>query len=529
VPYNIEKSDCVNAVETQKKIKMKYPKIILFLLSIFFVFSCSKEDDKIDFTFLQLNDVYEIAPIQGGEFGGMARVETVHQDLLKENKNTLLVMAGDFLNPSLIGTLKVEGERVRGKQMIAVMNAMNFDLVAFGNHEFDVPQKDLQKRLNESNFPWISANVKEKNEKGSTFFHKEINGKKAPLSPSFIKEFSDADGTKIKVGFISVCIPSNPKEYVIYEDMYAQAIAAYADIKDSVDVVFGLTHVKIAQDKRIAKLLPNLPLIMGGHEHTSRSVSVGNTVITKADANAKTVYIHRISYDKKTKKTTIISELKEINSTIKTAKKVGAIVEQWQHVLKTKIKEIVSNPEAIIYTSKIPLDGRDTPIRSVQTNLGDIITKSMSFAFDDSVDCAIVNGGSIRIDDALEGAITAVDIFRVLPYGGEILKVKIKGSLLKRVLDYGDLAAGTGAYLQRFHVEKVGAEWYIKNNLLALDKTYDVAFSEYLLKGFDIPFLSEKNNDVLSVYHPQPPELGFDIRKAVVSYLTLETTKSVHK
>jgi len=392
-----------------------------------------------------------------------------------------------------------------------------------------VPQKDLQKRLNESNFPWISANVKEKTATGSDFFHKEIGGKKVPLSPSFIKEFTDADGTKIKIGFISVCIPSNPKEYVVYEDMYAQARAAYDDLKDRVDIVFGLTHVKIAQDKRIAKLLPEVPLIMGGHEHTSRSVSVGNTVITKADANAKTVYIHRVSYDKKTKKVTLISELKEINSSIKTDEKVGAIVAQWQQVLKTKIKEIVSNPTAIIYTAKTPLDGRDTPIRSVQTNLGKIITQSMSFAFDDRVDCALVNGGSIRIDDALEGAITAVDIFRVLPYGGPILKVNIKGSLLKRVLDYGVLAGGTGAYLQRYNAKKVGAEWYIKNKLLVSNTTYDVAFSEYLLKGFDIPFLSEKNNDVLSVYHPKPWELGADIRKAVVAYLTLETKKSAHK
>ena len=111
----------------------------------------------------------------------------------------------------------------------------------------------------------------------------------------------------------------------------------------------------------------------------------------------------------------------------------------------------------------------------------------------------------------------------------QVLKVKIKGSLLKRVLDYGVLAAGTGAYLQRFHAEKVGAEWHIKNKVLDLDKTYNVAFSEYLLKGFDIPFLSEKNNEVLAVYHPKPNELGFDIRKAVVSYLTLETKKSAHK
>lgn len=75
---------------------MKLTKSLLYIVSITFLFSCNKDDNKIDFTFLQINDVYEIAPIQGGEFGGMARVETVHQDLLKENKNTMLVLAGDF-------------------------------------------------------------------------------------------------------------------------------------------------------------------------------------------------------------------------------------------------------------------------------------------------------------------------------------------------------------------------------------------------------------------------------------------------
>ena len=498
---------------------MNYLKNLSYFLSIVLFFSCNKDDGKIDFTFLQINDVYEIAPIQGGEFGGLARVETVHKKLLAENKNTMLFMAGDFLNPSLIGTIKVDGERVRGKQMIEVMNAMNTDLVAFGNHEFDVPQKDLQKRLNESNFPWISANVKLKTKEKSVLFFKEKEENKIPLGETFIKELSDEDGTKIKVGFISVCIPSNPKEFVAYENMFVKARASYAAIKDSVDVVFGLTHVKIANDKRIAELIPDLPLIMGGHEHTNSYNKIGNVIITKADANAKTAYIHRISFDKKTKKTVVKSELREINSSIESDQKVGEIVDKWQTILSSKIKEIIANPNEVIYLAKVPLDGRDTPIRSIQTNLGEIITKSMSFAFNDSVDCALVNGGSIRIDDQLSGAINAVDIFRVLPYGGAVLKVEIKGRLLKRVLDYGVLASGTGAYLQRFNAEKVGGNWVIKNKEINLKETYTVAFSDYLLKGFDIPFLSSKNKEVFSVYKPTKNDLAFDIRKVVVTYL----------
>ncbi|WOC40237.1 5'-nucleotidase C-terminal domain-containing protein [Polaribacter sp. HL-MS24] len=308
--------------------------------------------------------------------------------------------------------------------------------------------------------------------------------------------------------------------------MFDKARASYEALKNEVDVVFGLTHVKIANDERIAKLIPEIPLIMGGHEHTNRSVSVGSTLITKADANAKTVYIHKISYDMKIKKAHITSTLKEINKSVPSDRKIATIVAKWQAELKSKIKEIIPNPEEIIHTAKIPLDGRDTPIRSVQTNLGKVITQSMSFAFDDTVDCALVNGGSIRIDDTLEGAITAVDIFRVLPYGGKVLKVEINGRLLQRVLDYGALAAGTGAYLHRFNVDKVRKKWHIQNKEINHKKIYRVAFSEYLLKGFDIPFLTADSKGVIAVYEPLETELGSDIRKAVIQYLATETKKS---
>jgi 2',3'-cyclic-nucleotide 2'-phosphodiesterase (5'-nucleotidase family) len=231
------------------------------------------------------------------------------------------------------------------------------------------------------------------------------------------------------------------------------------------------------------------------------------------------VYIHRISFDKKSKKTSITSELKEINSAIKEDEKVGHIVNKWQTILTSKIKEIIKNPSEIIYNTEVPLDGRDTPIRSIQTNLGQAITAAMYSAYQEEVDCALVNGGSIRIDDQLTGNITAVAIFRVLPYGGAILKVKIKGSLLKRVLDYGVLASGTGAYLQRFNAEKIGEKWLVKQKELNMNKTYTVAFSEYLLEGFDIPFLSDESAGVLEIYTPKETELASDIRKAVISYL----------
>ena len=498
---------------------MKLSKLFyLFLFSILFT-SCSKDDGKISFTLLQVNDVYEIASIQGGQFGGMARVESVHQELLQENKNTLLVMAGDFLNPSLLGTMKFEGDRVRGKQMIEVMNAMNFDVVAFGNHEFDLSKNDLQKRMDESDFPWISANVFHKIADSISSFNQELNGVNTPIKGSFIKEISDEDGTHIKIGFISVCIPSNPKNYVLYTDMFEAIQKEYESIKNEVDVVIGLTHVKIANDREIAKLLPNIPLIMGGHEHTAKNEILGNVQISKADANAKTAYIHTLDFDKRTKRTTVSSQLKSIDTKIEDNSIVKLIVDKWQQVMNNQISKVVENPYDIIYKTDIPLDGRDTPIRSVQTNLGIIIAESMAFSYNNTVDCSILNGGSIRIDDELVGEINSVDIFRVLPYGGQVLKVDLKGSLLTEILDFGEKAAGTGAYLQRAGIVLDTGVWKIKNKKIVSTKKYTIAITDFLLRGLDIPFLTPKNKGIISIYQPKEDELAYDVRKGVISFM----------
>ncbi|MCF6169064.1 bifunctional metallophosphatase/5'-nucleotidase [Lutibacter sp.] len=497
-------------------------KIIYILISLSLLVSCSKENNVVEFTFLQLNDVYEIAPLEGGKVGGMARVEKLHQDLIKENPNTFMFMAGDFLNPSLLGTIKYKGERIKGKQMIEVMNAMNFDLVALGNHEFDLNEQEFQQRLNESNFQWIATNpihkLKDSTTKRFAIFKDNISKE---LPKTVIFTIKNKDGKSIKIGFFSATINANPKNYVDYGDFYESAKYAYNTLEPKTDIVFGLTHVTIEQDKMLANMFPKVPLIMGGHEHVNMSVPVGNSKITKADANAKTAYVHRISYNTKTKETIIKSELVPITKETGIDEKVNNIVQKWNVLLDEKIKEILPNPNEVIYTAVEPLDGRDTPIRSVQTNLGVLIAKAMAFSFDNKVDCALINGGSIRIDDELQGDITGIDIFRVLPFGGEVLKVELKGNLLKKVLNYGRLKAGKGAYLQRYNVtyDKTNKKWFVNNKAIIDSKTYTVAFSDYLLKGYDIPFLKPENKGIVKVYQNKNTDVAKDIRKAIIMYL----------
>lgn len=56
-------------------------------------------------TFLQMNDVYELKPLGGGKKGGLARVATIRKLLLQENPNTFTVMCGDVVSPSALGMI----------------------------------------------------------------------------------------------------------------------------------------------------------------------------------------------------------------------------------------------------------------------------------------------------------------------------------------------------------------------------------------------------------------------------------------
>ncbi|RUA10110.1 MAG: bifunctional metallophosphatase/5'-nucleotidase, partial [Flavobacteriia bacterium] len=469
---------------------------LFFIIFLMILNSCNRKDDEIKFTFLQLNDVYEIAALGGGEFGGMDRVETLHKELLKENPNTFMFMAGDFLNPSLLGNVKYKGERIKGKQMIDVMNAMNFDLVTFGNHEFDLSEELLQERIDSSNFQWISTDVKHllKDSTAVPFYKNTAKGKE-DFPRTVILNLKDEDGTTIKIGFFSATVNSNPVPYVKYTDFYENAKNAYNNLKTKTDLVFGLTHLKISQDKLLAKMLPDVPLLMGGHEHYNMLVPVGNVKIAKADANARTVYVHRITYNKKTKEVEVNSELVEINPNIPSDRKVAEIVDRWQAILNKKIEEYSPKAYEVIYKAEVPLNGMDDAVRSEQTNLGKLIAESMAYGFDYRVDGALVNGGSMRLDDMLKGNITGVDVFRVMPFGGSVIKVKITGKLLKRVLNYGRISKGEGSYLQRYNFtyDKDKKIWYIKGKPIDDKKVYTVAFSDYLLKGYDISFLKPEN------------------------------------
>ncbi len=483
-----------------------------------------KADGKVEWIFLQLNDVYEISATENGKAGGVARVATIRQKLLNENPNTYTVLSGDFLSPSVIGTLKYEGKGIKGRQMVEVLNALGLNLVCFGNHEFDLDYVDLQARMDESKFEWISSNA----------FHKEGDNI-APFHRTGSDDFFDEykilnikDGTSgesVKVGIWSVVLDANKKDYVYYSDVFDRSKNIIDDVlSKEADVIAGITHLAVETDKEIAQKNPSIALIMGGHEHTNMRYVVGKTIVAKADANAKTVYVHRCSYDLKTKQLSIKSELVKIDDKIADEPSVAAVVKKWEDIMNTSFVAQGFNPNEVIANVTEALDGREVTIRYGQTNLGTAVAKSISDVAKKKVDCSFFNSGSIRIDDQVKGNLTQADIVRIMPFGGKVVEFDIKGSELKKVLLAGIASKGKGGYLQW---DKIGFNdatqvFLINGSALVESKTYHCASNDFLFSGKEtnFDFFNAKNSAISNVDIPtESSDLRSDIRKAFISYL----------
>lgn len=484
-----------------------------------------KDDGKIEITFVQVNDVYEIAPLENGKVGGMARVATIKKEQLKKNQITFLVLAGDFLSPSVYNSLKYEGNRIRGKQMVEAMNAAGMDLVVFGNHEFDIPEADLLNRINESEFKWVSTNTFHNKENIITAFEKNKPAGNEPFPETYIMSVKDADGTTARIGFIGLTLPFNTASYVSYSDVFTAAQKGYEKIKDSCDAVIAMTHQAMEDDIKLATQIPGLALIIGGHEHERHYAKIGNVYITKADANARTAYIIDLSINKKNNKKAIKTNLIYVDEKIGIDSATDVVVKKWMDIAEKNYASIGFDAHKVAMKTGDPLDGREAYIRTQSTNFTRLIVSAIEKA-SPTADAVLINSGSIRVDDILQMPVTQFDVIRSLPYGGSIMEVDMKGSLLVKILDAGKKNLGNGGFLQyspALTYDSINSSWKIKNAPIDDSKVYKIALTDFLMTGGEanMGFLTKDNPGIVKVYpvFTDMSDLRSDVRRAIISYM----------
>jgi 2',3'-cyclic-nucleotide 2'-phosphodiesterase/3'-nucleotidase len=144
-------------------------------------------------------------------------------NLINEEKKiadyTMLIDNGDVIQGTPLTYYFAKFLPAKKNPMISILNFLHYDAAVIGNHEFNYGMSLLNKSVNESNFPWISANIidEEKNQPafGPPYFIKNFpNGLRIAVlgvtthyipnweNPSHIKglKFEDAFETAKKWG-----------------------------------------------------------------------------------------------------------------------------------------------------------------------------------------------------------------------------------------------------------------------------------------------------------------------------------------
>jgi len=458
----------------------------------------------IRITLLQVNDLYEIAPINGGKEGGLARLATLRNDLARQNRHTYTILAGDALSPSIISTAMVNGQPIAGAHMVAVLNAMGLDFATFGNHEFDLTEAQLQQRIRDSRFAWFSGNVRKPN--GETF---------PGVRQNVVFTVDDDAGAQVRVGLIGVTLDQNKKPWVKYNDLVQTAREQVTNLRSQgVNIVIAVTHQTFAEDALLAEQVPGIDLILGGHEHENVKAFRGPrfTPIYKADANARSAYVHELTYNTEHNTLAINSRLVRITDQIAQDPDVAKVAKDWTDRAYTAFRSNGFDPDAIVATAPETLNGKESAVRNHATNLTDAIASAFLHEFSDA-DAAVFNSGSIRVDDDLSaGPIRQYDILRVLPFGGVTTLAELKGSLLSKVLDVGQSNRGVGGYLLTANITGAPGAWLIKGQPIDPARTYKIATSDFLLTGGErnLEFLTKNNPDLGRV------TTGKDLRFAVI-------------
>ena len=456
-------------------------------------------------TFVHLNDIYEIQPIEGGKYGGAARVATEIARLKKSSAPVIVTLGGDYLSPSALGTARVDGEALGGRQMVDVLNAIGVDWATFGNHEFDVSEAAFRHHLQQAKFRLVSSNVV------------GADGKPFPKVATSAIVPVKAGKRTLRIGLVGVTIDSTSKPWVAYRDAIASARAEIDQLKGKVDAIVALTHLTLAQDAEFLNALPEVDLVLGGHEHENWLARRGENLapIVKADANVRSIAVVKLDFGKAGERPTADVKLVSIDKRIPESAAVAARVAAWTQAGFDAFRKEGFDPQAIVATSNEPLDGRESVVRNRPGRLTDLIATAIAHEAQ-PVDVAFFNSGSVRIDDVLPaGPITEYDIIRVLPFGGKIVSATFDGALLARVLEAGENNQGLGGYLQVIGAEHGPNGWLVAGKAIDPAARYRVGLDDFLLTGGEI------NLGFLRRDNPQVHDLRDlrDIRRAVIDEL----------
>lgn len=378
-------------------------------------------------------------------YGGFARIATLIREARKSKVPTLFLNAGDTYQ----GTVWYN---VYKWQIVArFLNILAPDAISLGNHEFDDGVGGLVPFIQNSTYPIVTANLD---------LSKQPNLKNTKLKNSTILT---VNGTRI--GVIGYLTPDTKilasTEDVIFKDEVESIRAEAKKLKSQgVNILIALGHSGFETDKKIAREVEDIDLVIGGHTNTflyrgkqpDLEVPEGFYPTEIVQKNGRKVYVvQAYAYTKYLGNFSVSFDADgEVSHIEGNPILVNSDIKQAEDVLKEldKLRPAIDNVTHLeVGKTRVLLDGDSKHCRREECNMGNVITDALIdynaydyFDKDGWTDAAIAvqNSGSIRSSITRDNndKITMRDVLSVLPFGNTVLKVSMTGAQILTMLEW---------------------------------------------------------------------------------------------
>lgn len=408
--------------------KKRFP--FLFLLAV--ISACSPKtapsggtgETASDIIILYENDVH-------CSVDGYAEMAALKAEMKASHPYVALVSAGDFVQGGSLGAVS------KGRYIIDIMNAVGYDFVTLGNHEFDYSIPRMRELTDALTATTLCCNLI------------DLKTDRRMYAPYAIADYG---GTK--VAFIGAATPysfnsSTPAYFQDENGKYVYSLCAdtfYDNVQNFVDdarsqgadYVVAITHLgdDVAYDpinsQSLAANTHGIDVILDGHSH-----SLVPARILLNDEGKEVLYSQTGAHFENLGVLTIRPDGK-IASRLVPVKEYGKKDPEVQAVIDRLKKEYAALGARKIGYSETKLPAKDENgdwlVRRSETSLGDLCADAFRVTL--GTDIAMLGGGSIR-KDLPAGDIRYDDIFNVFPFNNTTCTASLSGQQVLDALEFG--------------------------------------------------------------------------------------------
>lgn len=308
--------------------------------------------------------------------------------------------------------------------MVEMLHRLGVEIVVLGNHEFDFGAPLTAELLQHAQFTQLGSNIR--------------CADSGALFPGVTDVLVLPLANDLRIGVYGVCTTVTGRDpfagdSVRFEDEVAHARRCIRLLQEEheVDAVVAITHLDIEEDQRLARQVPGINLLLGGHDHSPFSLFVNGTFIHKSGMDALWLGVVDMRLERRRSGRQAPTEVTFHWSML--ANRGYPPDPACQVVLQEYVDKVQREDEAQgklipLAICKLPFDGTRMTCRTKESNLGNLIADALRVEM--QVDVGLLNAGCIK-GDALHPAGLAItrkwlEIFLPLLHPVVVVEMRVR-------------------------------------------------------------------------------------------------------